>query len=345
MKRKILTYLGIVGLFMLMSSCEKDGNEVIMLADPIPPTIVSMPDNLILQRSNSTDKVQFAATPVNPGFAASATYFLEAALSGTDFADPLLLYSGSQDTLIEFTVSDLNELFLKKFTEDVTSSIDFRIRAVLLVDAGTGAPGTGDNAFEYTSAAVTRDVAPFGLPRLDLIGTDPLQKITSAQGNGVYSSFVKLSSSVPFTLKNPDTGKTYGTNAAGDALEENGNALTATDNGWYKLTADINNLTYSIDAHMYGVVGSATPNDWNSPDTKMDYDAKRGVWYVTLDLIVGEIKFRKNDGWAWNLGGTPDNLVQDGANIAISEAGNYTITLTITDYENAKGTCTIVKNN
>ena len=92
---------------------------------------------------------------------------------------------------------------------------------------------------------------------------------------------------------------------------------------------------------MIGLIGSATSNGWNSPDSKMDYDAKTGTWVITTNLLDGEIKFRLNDGWAWNLGGTTDNLTQGGANIAVS-AGNYTISLTIIN--GTTGTYKIVKN-
>jgi hypothetical protein len=95
---------------------------------------------------------------------------------------------------------------------------------------------------------------------------------------------------------------------------------------------------------MIGLIGDATPNGWNTPDSKMDYDSKTGTWHITIDLIVGTIKFRLNDGWTWNLGGTPDNLVQGGDNLPIATAGNYTITLTI-NTDGQTGSCTIVKNN
>jgi PKD repeat protein len=92
-------------------------------------------------------------------------------------------------------------------------------------------------------------------------------------------------------------------------------------------------------------VGSATVNDWNTPDTKMDYDYATATWKVTTTLKDGEIKFRKNDGWSWNLGGTADKLEHNGSNIAVT-AGNYTITLTITNETagSETGTFKMVKN-
>jgi PKD repeat protein len=268
---------------------------------------------------------------------------LETCEAGTNFADPLVLYSGSKADVIKFKVSELNELLLKKFDGDVQTQADFRLTALLTVDAGTGAPGTGSNPFLYPSESKTATVSPYGLPRLDLIVEgSPVGKIESAAGNGVYTGLVKLDKTKPFTFLDPEANISYGKNAAGNALEINGSGITSDESGWYQVSADVNAMTYALSAYMIGVVGSATPNGWNAPDIKMDYIAKRGVWVVTTDLIVGEIKFRKNDGWAWNLGGSLNNLTQGGNNIPITQAGNYTITLTIIN--DLTGSCTIVKN-
>lgn len=343
MKRNSLIYIGFIGLLGILSGCEKDETKVTMLDEPNPPVLVSIPDNLILNRSAANDTVEFTGIPVDPGFEASATYSLETCEAGTNFADPLVLYSGSKADVIKFKVSELNELLLKKFDGDVQTQADFRLTALLTVDAVTGAPGTGSNPFLYPSESKTATVSPYGLPRLDLIVEgSPVGKIESAAGNGVYTGLVKLDKTKPFTFLDPEANISYGKNAAGNALEINGSGITSDESGWYQVSADVNAMTYALSAYMIGVVGSATPNGWNAPDIKMDYIAKRGVWVVTTDLIVGEIKFRKNDGWAWNLGGSLNNLTQGGNNIPITQAGNYTITLTIIN--DLTGSCTIVKN-
>jgi starch-binding outer membrane protein SusE/F len=343
MKRNSLIYLIFIGLISLLAGCEKDGTNVVMLTNPIVPTIKTLP-NLTLLRSKGTDTLTFVGTSVNPGFHASATYFLEACAHGNNFADAVTVYSGVQDTLIKMTVSDLNGIMLKKFTADQVTAVDFRIRSVLTVDAGTGAPGTSTNPLVYSSAATNANVTVYGLPRLDLLNSGVTQKIESPLGDGKYSGFVKLDATKAFTLKDPDANKEYG--ATGSALVLNGAGITIAADGWYKLMADTHALTYSIDPYMIGLVGSATSNGWNSPDQKMDYDAKTGTWYITTTLVDGDIKFRLNDGWAWNLGGTTNNLVHNGSNITLT-AGNYTITLTITvavPVGSEAGTYTIVKN-
>jgi hypothetical protein len=342
MKNTILILL--IGFIGLLSSCEKDGEQVFMLDNPIEPTIVTMPD-LTLKRTNGTQILEFVGTPVDPGFQASAKYLLEASAAGTNFKEPVSIISDIQDKSLKISVSDLNGLLLKKFPADQVSSVDFRIRAGLVVDAGTTAPGTGSNPFEYISEIKNAKVTLYGLPKLDLINSGIDQKIESALGNGKYFGYVKLNVTKPFTLKDPDANIVYGANGA--ALAVNGNPIVPADNGWFKLNADTKALTYKMDAYMIGLVGSATPNGWNSPDQKMDYNASNGTWAITLDLVAGDIKFRLNDGWAWNLGGTPDKLTVDGPNIPLT-AGNYTITLTITNPNAVKGevggTCTIKKN-
>ena len=77
----------------------------------------------------------------------------------------------------------------------------------------------------------------------------------------------------------------------------------------------------------WGVVGSGTPNGWDGPDVKM-WNAADGTLVAYATLKAGEIKFRKNNDWSENLGGTTDNLTPGGANIAVT-AGTYKITLNV----------------
>ena len=343
MSKKLIIYLAFIGLIGLLFSCEKDETKVIMSASPVAPTLTTVPD-LTLQRAKGANMLEFVGTAVDPGFAASANYFLEACASGNKFANTVSLVSAIDPASMKISVSDLNGILIKKFPTDATSSIDIRLRAVLVVDAGTGAPGTSSAPFEYISATKTVNTTTYGLPRLDLINSGVTQKIESALGDGKYTGFVKLDKTKPFTLKDPDANIVYGAN--GSALAVTSTGINPTDNGWFKLSADTKALTYSMEPYMIGLVGSATPNGWNSPDQKMDYDAATGTWKITITLVDGDIKFRLNDGWAWNLGGTSDKLTVDGANITLT-AGKYTIALTITNPNSKKGevggTCTITK--
>ena len=82
-----------------------------------------------------------------------------------------------------------------------------------------------------------------------------------------------------------------------------------------------------IKASEWGVVGSATPNGWNGPDIKM-WNSTDGNLVAYATLSAGEIRFRKNNDWGVNLGGSNGTLSSGGSNIAVT-AGTYKITINV----------------
>nr|WP_294781041.1 SusE domain-containing protein [uncultured Flavobacterium sp.] len=89
----------------------------------------------------------------------------------------------------------------------------------------------------------------------------------------------------------------------------------------------------------WGLIGSATPNGWNDPDTNLDYDLATKKYSYTGPLVVGEYKFRIDDKWDTNFGddGNDLSLEPGGANIPITVAGNYTL---VVDFAAKKYTIT-----
>lgn len=86
-------------------------------------------------------------------------------------------------------------------------------------------------------------------------------------------------------------------------------------------------ITFSkIQAQSIGIIGTATPNGWSS-DTNMT--STDNIFYVLANqtLTSGQLKFRQDDSWAINWGGTnfpTDTGTSNGANITVP-AGTYTI--------------------
>jgi len=81
----------------------------------------------------------------------------------------------------------------------------------------------------------------------------------------------------------------------------------------------------------WGIIGSATITGWDS-DTNLNYDLATRRYSITMDMVVGEFKFRLDDAWATNYGDDGNDLTLDlgGANIPITVAGNYTIVVDFT---------------
>jgi hypothetical protein len=119
----------------------------------------------------------------------------------------------------------------------------------------------------------------------------------------------------------------YGSTAKNATLDAGGSNIDMTFEADYAFTLDLSHpWAYTYSANRWGVIGDATPDGWNS-DQNMTWDATNKVFKITLNMVVGAFKFRANDGWDINYGGSDLNaLTAGGDNIAVTTAGNYTIT-------------------
>ena len=119
----------------------------------------------------------------------------------------------------------------------------------------------------------------------------------------------------------------YGSDEADGNLRFDGSNIPVEAEGDYAITLDLSAPhAYTYSANRWGIIGDATPGGWDT-DTFMSWDAEAEVFTVTADLVAGEIKFRANADWGVNFGGDWPALTPDGANIVITDAGNYTLTL------------------
>jgi len=127
----------------------------------------------------------------------------------------------------------------------------------------------------------------------------------------------------------------YGDTGLDGKLEAGGDNIPVTNAGTYSVMLDLSSpLNYKYTLTQWGIIGSATAGGWVN-DANMVPNADN-TWTLTAALTAGEIKFRANDGWEINYGGSAGKIVAGGDNIVIATAGTYTITL---DFVN--GTYTI----
>ncbi len=80
----------------------------------------------------------------------------------------------------------------------------------------------------------------------------------------------------------------------------------------------------------WSIIGEGGPSaDWGV-DAAMNadgFDAGVTTYSITGEFSTGEWKFRAGNDWAHNLGGDLTFLNTDGSNIALGQAGTYTVTL------------------
>ncbi|MFA5327397.1 MAG: SusE domain-containing protein [Prolixibacteraceae bacterium] len=332
MNTKIFKYFTLIGLIGILFSCQKDETRAVLLDNPIAPVIQTMPD-LTLKRANGANMLEFVGTPVDPGFPASVTYYLEACANGNNFQDALVILSDSQDLSFKISVGDLDGKLLTKFPADEVSSVDFRIRSVLSLSSGT-------KSYEYSSAVKTADVKTYGPPALSLTVADKLQTIVSSADNKIYTGWI-YTDGTAFQFTNNDDGKKYGgVLGAGEIscdLTENGPAINL-EAGAYTMTADINTgvMKLTIKDVTIGIIGDAV-GGWDN-DTKMIWDFNDHTWNITKTVTAGGLKFRTHNSWSEvNVAYDPaghnlNKLYQndgttDSQNIDDVAPGNYNIKL------------------
>jgi len=128
-------------------------------------------------------------------------------------------------------------------------------------------------------------------------------------------------------------GKSWGDNEGDGKAEEFGKNISFSapeGEAYYKITFNDKTLKYTYTFIKYpsiGIIGSATPDGWNT-DTDLTNKGD-GTFELTLDLVVGEAKFRANDSWDTNWGAAdfPEGVgTLGGANIPINTAGKYKVT-------------------
>ncbi len=154
----------------------------------------------------------------------------------------------------------------------------------------------------------------------------------------IYRGYMWLDGGFKFTVGQNWSDGDYGTGSEEGVLVPGGGNIGA-DPGFYYIEVNLSDLTYRITETVWGVIGEATPGGWDD-DTRMVYDKDSNSWSATLDMTPGGYKFRANGDWDINVGGTLSQLVFNGDNLPVDTAGNYTITIYLSNDEDSYGTIT-----
>lgn len=119
-------------------------------------------------------------------------------------------------------------------------------------------------------------------------------------------------------------GPNYGLASAGQLSGDGGNITSPA--GYYKINVNAEDLTYTAVATTWGVIGNASPGGWDN-STPLVYNPRARTWTGGMTMTVGDFKFRANNAWTINYGGTDPLLVFNAGNIPLSTAGDYFFTL------------------
>ena len=124
---------------------------------------------------------------------------------------------------------------------------------------------------------------------------------------------------------NYGTGTINDDGLSGTLIDDGGSGNCLATPGFYKAEVNLAEMTYQLTPITgIGLIGPAQAGGWDT-DTDLTFNPETRAWEGTIELAADEFKFRANDGWDINWGGTIDNLTQDGPNLKIETAGKYFI--------------------
>ncbi len=335
MKKLIKNSVFLLAFTSLFMAC--DDVETIQLNSDANTMVSLSTDAVILtEELAETNVLTVSWTLPEFRFDAAPTYTILMDVTGGDFSDAQLISANSNYSK-DFMGNELNNKLLSLgMTPGEEASVDIKVLTSL-------------SAYqEMTSETVSLTVTPYS-SLLDL--TTNLGVVGSATPGGwgnenipdlpfyttsvanVYVAYVTLrDGEIKFRKDNLWT-ENYGDTGMDGTLEAGGDNIVVTA-GSYKITLDMNELTYTMEAYSWGIVGSATTNGWDGPDMMLNYNPNQDDWKAVVTLIDGEIKFRFNNDWGLNYGDTgADGTIENaGDNIAVT-AGNYLVTFNLNTLE------------
>ena len=174
---------------------------------------------------------------------------------------------------------------------------------------------------------------------------DKAPALQSPNFDGVYVGYTYLNGNFKFTKeRNWNAEYNFNDFATKDAIffNNDGSNINISEEGFYQIKADVASSNLSAVKTTWGIIGPAQAGGWDT-DTDMTWNAADESWTATVELAADEFKFRANDAWAINVGGSLDNLTQDGGNIKVAEAGTYEVKLFLTRSASDKMYCTMTK--
>ncbi|MCH1485027.1 MAG: SusE domain-containing protein [Flavobacteriaceae bacterium] len=331
MKKLILKLTYVTALFTFMQSC--DDVERVFYNDAAETVLSLSDDNLTLSDDNGANEI-LTLTWSDPdyGFDAAALYSVQMDVQGGDFSSPQIISVGSSLEKT-FTVEELNAKLLSlSMTPGEEGVAIFRIKATLSEYQEIFSNTVRLNVTPYsslldlsTNLGVVGSATPGGWGNENI---PDLQFYTTSMTD-VYVAYVTLRDGEIKFRNNNDWAENWGDDGNDGTLDSYG-ANIAVSAGTYKIEVNFSSMTYTMEAYSWGLVGSATPNQWNGPDLMLHYNSYQDDWRTVVTLGEGEVKFRFNNDWGLNYGddGADGSMEANGANISVS-SGHYLVSMNL----------------
>lgn len=350
-------------LILFITACKKDEQQLVLKDGSFPKTLSASGSDVVLSSSADDDtvvKFTWAAADFGPRPVIGYTLQLDVPADTAGWQQAKSFLAGNNVLSYGFIGKDLNNLLNQmNLTPGEPNTIAIRIRSDV-----NQYNGDASSVVPVYSNTILINVTPYALSMYipgAYQGWDPstAPALNPAAGRpGLYEAYINITGSGAQYFKYtsaPDWNHiNYGDGGNG-TFSTDGNAagLSVPDGGYYEVTANLNDNTWTATKTTWGIIGDATPGGWNN-DTQMNYDAVNQVWTVEADMVQnGSFKFRANNAWAIDFGVDNDGNLKYADNpffgytpnlnnLTVPEDGHYTITLDL--HISGKYTYSLVKN-
>lgn len=352
-KLKLYTIMACMGLVTLFS-CEEDEPQFTLDKEEMVAPQLSSPANgfsKVILAEDTTDVFTVAWSPAEYGMDLALTYSVQMDVTGNDFASAASL-GATTVTSLSVTFGEINNLLVNTLEQAANEAVSVDLRVVASANGQEELPSASVTVSFTTYESEVVEPEPTDYPKLwvagDFQGWDIANAATivSKEDNGIYEGYLYLPEGGTNEFKlyaQPDwSPDSYGTLEDSVITKANyaGANLAAPSAGYYLLSVNMNDSTFFLMDTDWGIIGDAAPNGWDS-STEMTFDEETETWSLTTDLNVGALKFRANNAWTLDFGvdaegeliyaNHPALEYVDRTAISIAEAGNYTITLDLSN--------------
>lgn len=330
--KKLNILIAILAGFLFFLGCEEMDKEPVLDMNQATGPQFSSPAGggsyELTQDEMDNEFATFSWSNADYGFQASITYILEMDAAGNNFAGATQLTS-SEDNSITMTVGEFNDILLKKGVETGEPlDLEFRVKSSI-----------NDNVNDLMSSVLTLTVTAFSneAPPLYMLGDatragwdnmNPIEMVSL--GGGVYELVDSLFSDLflKFLTTPGQWAPQYGTDGAGtweagnlvlrptEAQPDPAAISSPPEDGIYRITVDIVNLTYTIEETGLYMLGDATTAGWDNANPLPMELIEPYKFRLTTDLSADlYYKFITNPG-AWApMYGTDDSGTEEGGNL------------------------------
>ena len=344
-------FLMLMAAATLFTACKKEEKATVSANIAAPKVTVPTSGTTLAVTAADTNKtVKIKWDKADYGVQAVVSYFIQIDSAGRNFTKKATITTTGADS-VNMTLGALNNQILNtlKLAPNVPSAIELRTGAHIYGKDTVYSAPVKLMVTTYKELAPVKLYVPGAYQGWNPGAALSIPAVTTYTYEGYI--YMSVGDQFKFTTAPDWNHINYGAATTAGKLTTDGMAggVSVNKPGFYKLNADIKNLTWSAYlVNSWGLIGPASAGSWDN-STPMTYNQARNVWTITTNLNAGALKFRANNAWDLNYGPASSDaltgtLISTDAAVTITQAGNYTITLDFSQAAQNKYLYTITKN-